>query len=56
MSSRAYWEADSMAPERIHPPTRSTTLELQLSINARLMERLDALEKKVKELEYRQAV
>jgi hypothetical protein len=39
MSSRAYWEADSMAPERIHPPTRSTTLE-----------------KKVKELEYRQAV
>jgi hypothetical protein len=50
MSSRAYWESDSMMPERIHPPTQNA-ISLQLSINQKLMDRLDALEKKVAALE-----
>jgi hypothetical protein len=57
MSSRAYWESDSMMPERVHPPTaRAIEMTLQLAINQKLMDRLDALERKVKELEHRQAV
>jgi hypothetical protein len=52
MSSRAYWESDSMMPERVHPPTaRAIEMTLQLAINQKLMDRLDALEKKVAAME-----
>lgn len=56
----AYIESDSMAPDPMMPgrrlPRDLVALDLQLSINQKLMDRLDALERKVKELEHRQAV
>lgn len=61
----AYLRDDGMAPDPmatprhvlpLGAPPRSTALELQLSINQALMKRLDALEKRVKELEHRQPV
>lgn len=55
MTGRAYLEDDSLQPE--YPRTPGTSmLEWQVGINAQLMRRLDALERKVKELEHRQAV
>jgi hypothetical protein len=45
----AYLESDSMMPE--HPVPRRNALELQLSINDRILKRLAALEKKVAALE-----
>ncbi len=48
---------DSMAPDRLVQITRveRTSLDLQLSINQRLMDRLAVLEKKVKDLELMQS-
>jgi hypothetical protein len=57
MSSRAYWESDSMSPA----PNKLADLEnnlidLQLSLNAKMMARITELEKQVKELKLMQSV